>query len=185
MAVPGDTLIRKAAFARRIGVSAPRVSLLVKQELPVRDGMIPVAEGEAWVKANLNPANRAQGRKTSPPTRPDRLDQVPIAGEDIEEEVLEGLGLVDLKARHERVKIARAEVALARERGEVVAWSEVNAALGRWAQAERDSWLTWAQAQAPDIANELRVDAGLLLSVLSRHVSAHLHHLAMRPAHVG
>ena len=52
----------KTAFAERVGLTKGRISQLVAEGLPVRaDGQIDVAEGLAWIEANLDPARRYKG----------------------------------------------------------------------------------------------------------------------------
>lgn len=58
--------LRKSDFAKLIGVSAGRVSHMVRDGLPVEpDGRIDVARGKLWIQANVDPkrsaAQSAQG----------------------------------------------------------------------------------------------------------------------------
>lgn len=57
--------LKKSDFARFVGVSAGRVSQMIKAGLPVeRDGSIDVARGKLWIAENINPtraASQAQG----------------------------------------------------------------------------------------------------------------------------
>jgi len=59
--------LTKAAFARRIGVSAARISQLINRGMPVRsDGRIEVAEALAWLDDNLDTSKRAGGIRPPP-----------------------------------------------------------------------------------------------------------------------
>ena len=170
---------RKSHFAKRVGISPARVTQLLAQGLPVTDdALIPVRMAMSWMKDRLNPVAQA-GQPTrgtmlaakeaakletpSPPT-------APTSG-----------SLIDFRTRHEAVKVERALIALAREQGEVVAWTEVETALAAWATSERDSWQSWTQRTAPAIASEIKVDGALVLAALRRHVTAHLRSLGDLP----
>ena len=57
------TLVSKTEFARHLGISAPRVSVLVRRGLPVRpDGKIDVDAAIEWMKANVVQQARFQDR---------------------------------------------------------------------------------------------------------------------------
>jgi hypothetical protein len=59
-------IINKTELARRLGVSAPRISQLIGRGLPVRpDGKIDLESALAWVSANVDRSNAA-GSKLQP-----------------------------------------------------------------------------------------------------------------------
>lgn len=54
----GSQRLAKGEFAKLIGVSRARVSQYIADGLPVAfDGRIDVAQGRAWVRANLDPTH--------------------------------------------------------------------------------------------------------------------------------
>jgi phage terminase Nu1 subunit (DNA packaging protein) len=59
-------IVNKTELARRLGVSAPRISQLIGRGLPVRtDGKIDLASALTWISANVDRTNAA-GSKLQP-----------------------------------------------------------------------------------------------------------------------
>ena len=188
----------KAAFARRINVSAARISQLVSRGMPVRlDGRIDVAAALAWLEDNLDTSKRTGGSKTasagkatkgggsgnapgparsapSAPVTPGRPSGTPApsVGDP------GGPSLAEAKRLHELVKVQRAKLALERERDELVSREAVRIAVFSWARQERDSWLAWCRRVVPLVASETGANPGTLFAVLDRHVREHLNDLA-------
>lgn len=170
----------KAAFARRVGVSKPRISQLIARGLPVRsDGKIDVAAALAWMEGALDPAKRAEQKRSSPVVTP-----AVTADNEGEGEAAAAGGsgsLVAAKTEHEWLKVRRAQTALAKERGDLVDRAEAGRAMFAYARAERDAWLAWVARVAPEIAAEAGADIRLIASMLDRAVREHLAELADRP----
>ena len=166
----------KAAFARRIGVSAARITQLVDRGMPVRhDGKIDIAVALTWLDENLDTSKRAGGKR--PPVAATTTSATPVSAAP----VIGGPGgpsLAEAKRLHELVRVQRAKLALERERGDLVSKDAVAAALFSWARQERDSWLAWCRRVVPLVASETGADAGTLFAALDRHVREHLHDLA-------
>lgn len=59
--------LRKGDFAKRVGVSAGRISQMITDGLPVEpDGRIDVARGEQWVRGNISPSRSAAQARNAP-----------------------------------------------------------------------------------------------------------------------
>ena len=189
------TLETKAAFARRIGVSSPRITQLVGRGMPVTaDGRVDVAAALAWLEDNLDTSKRTGGAKPAPsskatsssgaaeapqtvrpasvnPGRPSGTPAPSVGGPG-------GPSLAEAKRLHELVKVQRAKLALERERDELVSRNAVHVAVFSWARQERDSWLAWCRRVVPLIASETGANPGTLFAALDRHVREHLNDLA-------
>ena len=185
------TLETKAAFARRIGVSSPRITQLVGRGMPVTaDGRVDVAAALAWLEDNLDTSKRTHGAKPAPvskasksnapgpapsapvtPVRPSGNPAPSVGGPG-------GPSLAEAKRLHELVKVQRAKLALERERDELVSRNAVHVAVFSWARQERDSWLAWCRRVVPLIASETGANPGTLFAALDRHVREHLNDLA-------
>jgi phage terminase Nu1 subunit (DNA packaging protein) len=64
-------IVNKQELARRLGVSAPRVSQLVKRGLPVRsDGRIDLTSALSWISANVDRTNSAGSKLPATPIIP-------------------------------------------------------------------------------------------------------------------
>jgi hypothetical protein len=184
------TLETKAAFARRIGVSSPRITQLVGRGMPVApDGRVDVAVALAWLDDNLDTSKRTGGTRPVPLRESISGGVVGNAsGQARSNSGSPGPGLnvggpggptlAEAKRLHELVKVQRAKLALERERGDLVSKDVVSAALFSWARQERDSWLAWCRRVVPLIATETGANAGTLFAALDRHVREQLHDLA-------
>lgn len=164
----------KSEFARRIGVSAGRVSQLIQRGLPVQDGRIPIGAALKWLDENLDHSKSAtvRGGRGAAGTRPVR----PPSADDGEPG-----DLIEAKRRHEIVKMDRTRVALENDRKKLVDRAEIGRAVFAFARAERDAWQGWAARLAPALAAELGTDARALAAALDREVARHLHELADAP----
>lgn len=158
--------LRKSKFAELAGVSAGRISQLLAQGLPqLPNGKIPVEEGLAWIRGNLDPS-RSKARTVPAASRPTHADGDSHPS------------LVNLKTEHERVKVASAKLRLKKEAGALIDRDTVERALFAWAKAERDLLMAWVMRIAPEIAAEIGCDPGDLYRALDREVRAHLQSLA-------
>jgi phage terminase Nu1 subunit (DNA packaging protein) len=146
----------KTAFAARLGVSAGRVSQMVKAGLPVLDnGRIPLVAAEAWYRANIR--QRAEGAEHSANV----LGRVKQEREEAQRDLL--------------------QLDLARRRHQLIDRREVELTLHDRARAERDAHTAWVSRVAPIIAAELGADLAMLYAALDREMRTHLQDLAETP----
>jgi len=146
----------KTAFAERLGVSAGRVSQMVKQGLPVLDnGRVPLAAAESWYRANIR--QRAG----------DAQHSANILGQ--------------LRQDREEAQRDLLQLDLARRKGELIDRRQVELALHDRARGERDAHTAWVSRVAPIIAAELGVDLARLYATLDRELRAHLQELSETP----
>lgn len=172
MRLPEDTTrpVSKSRFAAEVGLSKGRISQLVGQGLPVRpDGKIDRDTALDWMEANLDPTRRKPAYKEKAETGP----ALPTAAADA--------SLKDLKAEHEAVKVARARLALEKERGELVDRTTAERVILDRARQERDAHLNWVLRTAPLLAAELGVDSSQMFGLLEREMRDHLQALAETP----
>ncbi|PVZ49687.1 hypothetical protein [Thalassobacter stenotrophicus] len=154
----------KSDFAARVGLTKGRISQLITNGLPVRpDGQIDVAEGLAWIEANLDPARRNKGGAAS--VNPARS----------------GTTLADAKRLHEIVKVQRAKLAYEKEQGLLIETAAAKRTVFARARAERDAHMAWVQRNAPLLAAELDADSRATFAALDRMMREHLEHLADMP----
>jgi hypothetical protein len=178
----------QAAFAKRVGVTAGRISQLVRRGLPMRDGKVLIGEALAWMEATLDPSQVAAQRRpkgTSVQGAPRVTNRDPSPTPDDDDTATDTDEPADLhaaKLQHEIVKIARARHALAKDRGDVVARDVAERAIFERARQERDSLLGFCLRAAPVIAAEVGCDPGDLHRALDREVRAHLLALSDAPA---
>lgn len=156
-----NTTETKTAFAVRVGLTKGRISQLIAEGLPVlADGNIDVAEGLAWIEANLDPGRRNKGGATT------------TGGT---------ATLAEAKRLHEIVKVQRARLAYEREQGRMIDAHEARRTVFARARAERDAHLAWVQRTAPLLAVELGADPQATFAALDRMMREHLEHLADLP----
>lgn len=167
----------KAAFARRAGVSAPRVSQYVAAGLPLdATGRVRVAEALVWLAARQSPVKRAeQGKPPLPPAR----GPASTSADDPDESP--ALALLRARARREATKADREAMALARDRGDLCDRAEVARALAAFGMAQRDAWIAWCSRAAPELAAELGTDLGRAFAALDRLVRAQLIEISAAP----
>lgn len=73
-------MINKQDLARRLGVSSPRISQLLKRGLPVRrDGKIDMEQALSWIDANVDRSNAAGSKMQPTATVPVAQPPVPFA----------------------------------------------------------------------------------------------------------
>jgi len=146
----------KSAFARHSGLSAGRISQMLKEGLPVLpNGKIPVEDADEWINANI------QRRSAELQSETYRLSSAKVEREEAQRDLL-------------RLQVAEKEKRLVDRRA-------VEVALYERARGERDAHLAWVSRIAPQIASELDVDLALLFSVLDREMRNHLTELADTP----
>lgn len=132
-----NTVETKTEFAARVGLTKGRISQLVADGLPVQpDGTIAIAEGLAWMEANLDPARRNKGG--TPPA--------PVA--------TGTLSLAEARRMYMVVQVQRARLAYDKERGQVIDAKEAAAAVFSRAKAERDAHMAWVSRTVPLLAAE-------------------------------
>jgi len=145
-----EPAVSKADFARRIGRSKSQVSRYVQAGMPVRDdGLVPVESALAWIKEN-----------------------VATDGDD------GGDTLASKKAEKLAVEIERAQLALERERGQVVDRKRAERLVHDLARAERDAWQNWPARIAPEMAADLGADPHTVQTALEKYVRKHLAELS-------
>jgi len=91
-----------------------------------------------------------------------------------------GSSLLDLQARHERIRIEERAIKVRRQRGELVAWAPFRRQIFDMVRAERDAWLAWPARVATTLSAEFALDLGLLQISLEREVRSFLRELASR-----
>lgn len=75
-----NQIINKQELARRLGVSAPRISQLLKRGLPVRrDGKIDLEPALSWITAHVDRSNSAGSKIQSLPSVPVAHPAAPFA----------------------------------------------------------------------------------------------------------
>lgn len=189
-----DTVISKAEFGRRLGITRGRVSHLVKMGMPVRpDGKVDEAAARAWYDAHIDPSRRrgrpvmgatdapgpnATVRETATSTAPGHRDAVPGAPAPPMEV---DTGYSYYRAEHERLKAEKTAAQLAQLRGEMLPKAQVHKVLWARARLEREMLTQFPARVAPLLAAEFGVPERPLLDALEGHVRAHLEALAALP----
>lgn len=174
--MPGPVIETKADFARRVGLSRPRITQLAAKGLPVTpDGKVDVGAALEWMSRELDPTQRVAQSKAK--ARPALVPPVP-APVDSDGDGEEDGDLIAARTEHEWLKVERARLALERDKGDVAPWAEIDRVLFEHGRRHRDAWLAWSQRVVPDMAAELKVDGARLTAVLRKFVSAHLQELA-------
>jgi len=186
------------AFARRIGLSQPRVNQLIKEGLPVLpNGRVDTESAIIWLEQNLdrersdrakkgssgavigNSASRPAAARQSlaAPVDPTALPTVTLAPAS----GAVAAPMAEVRRQHELVKVARARLRLETEKGRLINRDEVRVAVFNRARRERNSHLAWVLRVAPLMALELAVDPALLFTCLDHHLREHLAELAKTP----
>lgn len=181
------------AFARRIGLSQPRVNQLIKEGLPVlANGRVDTEAAILWLERNLDRERSARAREGSAgavtgaggsrPVKPAAVSPAaPSAMMQPTSTAPAGAPMAEVRRQHEIVKVARARLRLETEKGRLVSRDEVKVAVFNRARRERNAHLAWALRVAPLLASDLGVDPALLFTVLDRHLREHLADLAKTP----
>lgn len=150
------TELTKTAFAARLGVTAGRVSQMIKEGLPVLPtGRIAVDAAESWYQANVRQKIEGAGKANRD------LSQVKIQREAAQRDLL--LMEIDKK------------------KGAMIDRKAVELALFDRARGERDAHIAWVSRIAPALAAELAIDLGPLYAALDREMRQHLQELSETP----
>jgi hypothetical protein len=168
MAAP---IISKSALARRLGLSASRVSEFVRLGLPQRpDGLLDQAAALAWISANVarterrraivRPGGRPNGR---PPNAPPK-DGSSTYGE--------------ARRLYEVLKAQRLKLEVDRLRGKLLEREDVTTEVFELGRQYRDSWLNWPSRVAAVLAARWGMDALKVQRDLDAEVRSHLSGLA-------
>ena len=151
-----ETLSKKG-FAAHLGLSPGRVSQLIAQGLPVEPtGRIHIERATGWYRRNVDP-NRARSSSAD--------ERRPLSG----------------RGDYDRIRAERAQLALDRERGDMVDRAAVEQAVFDRARGERDAWIGWSSRAAAALAAETEADPGKAFAILDRLVREQLAALAERP----
>jgi hypothetical protein len=156
---------RKAAFARRCGLSAARISQLAAEGLPVTEGgEIPIDEALDWMARRLD---RGRQAKAKPVVLADSHSSTgPASAADDEEPD----SLTEARRLHELVKIERAKLALARDRNDLIPRAEAARLIQSFARSFRDALTGMVASAAQRLAAEIGVDAAAMFSALDREI---------------
>jgi hypothetical protein len=92
---------------------------------------------------------------------------------------------LEVRTFHERRKIDKLEIEIAKRRGELVERAAAEAMFFDLARQERDAWLGWPSRVAATMAAELGLDAKTLEAVLDRYLREHLTGLAALSVQMG
>ncbi|MCZ7857073.1 hypothetical protein O9X81_10630 [Agrobacterium salinitolerans] len=143
----------KAEFAVRVGLSAPRISQLVKRGLPLSpEGRVRISAALRWMRDEVHakggrPLGSANGTGAN--------------------------GDPDLEAAKIRLTLAqadRAELELAARRGELVPAPEARRAVQLVAYTTREMMMNFPAKHGSEIAGELGIDPGTLIGLLDAHI---------------
>ena len=185
------------AFARRIGLSQPRINQLIKEGLPVLpNGRVDTEAAIRWLEQNLDRERSTRAKEgsagavtgtTTPrpaPARPSPAApavSVPLSPPPVALTSAAGAPMAEVRRQHELVKVARARLRLETEKGRLINRDEIKVAIFNRARRERNAHLGWALRVAPQLAAELSVDPALMFTALDRHLREHLADLARTP----
>lgn len=186
----------KSQFAARVGLSAGRITQLVKRGLPLcpEGKRVDVAAALDWMSRVLDPAQvRAQRRSGPAPalsnaegTHKPRTLPADDTDDPLDDDGIPDGGYDEARRRHEWLKAKKAKLLLEQARGNLAPWAEVNDALAEWAGRERESWLRWAASVVPDLSAEIKVEGAILAPALRRAVEDHIRTLTSEAEpHVG
>lgn len=183
---------KKSAFAARCGISAARVSQLVKDGLPVApNGEVLIDEATAWMDGRMDPTRRQAAKPATAPTAKQKVAMPaaeeadegeggpePVAGPDAP---IRADDLTEAKRLNEIEKIRLSRIKREAERKALVSRDVVKRGLHEFGMAQRDAWIAWCGRAAPDVAAELGVDLQKAFAILDRLVREQLIHLAGSP----
>lgn len=178
------------AFARRIGLSQPRVNQLIKDGLPVLpNGRVDTEAAIRWLEQNLDRERSVRAKEGSagavtgpvPARTVKPVNQAvslpPVAAP----ASAAGAPMAEVRRQHEIVKVARARLRLETEKGRLINRDEIKVAIFNRARRERNAHLAWVLRVAPQLAAELTVDPALMFTTLDRYLREHLADLAKTP----
>lgn len=166
------------AFARRIGLSQPRVNQLIKDGLPVlSNGRVDTEAAIRWLEQNLDRERSTRAKEGSagavvgnpaprpaPTRQPPAAPAAPAALPAAAPVSAVGAPMAEVRRQHEIVKVARARLRLETEKGRLINRDEVKVAIFNRARRERNAHLAWALRVAPQLAAELAVDPALMFT---------------------
>ncbi len=162
--------VRPSELAAILGLSKGRVSQLTAAGMPKRpDGLIDVAEAEAWVAANVE----RRTRQPSPAVASIPATSAPAATD-----------YAAIRAEHEDLKSQLTALRLAAEAGTTVRKDKAQAAIFGRARLEREAHENFVVRTAPLLAAELGVPEAKVLGALDTHMRRHLEDLARLPLEI-
>ena len=151
--------LTKAGFARRIGVTRQRVSNMVKAGLPVcTGGMIDVAAGLAWMKANVLPRNgspHSQGQG-----------------------VFSAVDLTEARRLKILADTELTRLTVEKERGDLVSREQTRRAVAAFSRLIRDKWVDFGNRYGQQIAAAVGADPKLVMAELDKAVRLQLDEIA-------
>ncbi|MFM9860571.1 hypothetical protein RUR49_19095 [Pseudoxanthobacter sp. M-2] len=160
-AARGGASISKGELAKRLGVTAGRVSHFVNRGLPVLpNGRVDLNEALAWYEDNTDPARRKA------------TVQAPIG---------DGSAPRGATAELNRVRAERETLKLAVDRGQLVDREAVERETFTRARAERDAWIGWIGPASAALAADLGAEPAAAYATLDRLVRAQLANLSDTP----
>ena len=164
--------LSEAAFAAEIGMSRTGVQKAKQSGRLVLfpDGSIDMAASAQRMGRGTDPSKQ---RGTQPTVRVSDNDE-----RDDELELPASADFLEVKTFHERRKVEKLEIEIAKRRGELVERASAEALFFDLARQERDAWLGWPARVAATMAAELGLDAKALETVLDHHLREHLAGLA-------
>jgi len=182
-------------FARRVGLSQPRVNQLIKDGLPVLpNGRVDTEAALRWLEQNLDRERSARAREGSagattgtaaprpaPIRQPLTAPPISTAQPPVAPVPAAGASMAEVRRQHEIVKVALARLRLETEKGRLVNRDEIKITIFNRARRERNSHLGWALRVAPLMAAELAVDPALMFTCLDHHLREHLTELSKTP----
>lgn len=157
--------LTEAAYAERIGMSrsgvrnakaAGRIALY-------DDGSINASASDALLASMTDPSKqRGAMVRISDDEGGDTLE-LPASAD-----------FLEVKTFHERRKVEKLQIEIAKRRGELVERAAAEAMVFDLARRERDAWMAWPARVSAQMAAELGVDARTLEGVMDRHLREHL-----------
>ncbi|WP_155904960.1 hypothetical protein [Methylopila sp. M107] len=145
-----------------LGVTPPRVSQYAKLGLPVEpDGKIDPDVALKWLKSNVKSA--ASSTKNPADTS----------------------GLIEMRIRLIEVQVARGEVALQRERGEVIDKDVIVRFVVDWNTKIKIGLLNFAARRGPGIAAKVGAAEVELIGLLEAAMREHMNEMADEPLPMG
>ncbi len=152
----------QAAFARRLGVTRPRVNALVKSGLPIEGGKINVADGLRWVSANIAP--RRGGANAASQTEIGRID------------------LVEARRLKILADTTMVRLQISREARDLVDRRQVGLAMSAFSRLIRDKWINFGNRYGQQIAAVVGVEPVHLMAEIDKAVRLQLDEVATATA---
>lgn len=156
--------LSEAAYADRIGVSKAAVQKAkqVGRVVVFPDGSIDPVASDASMRRNTDQSKQRGGARVRIEDDGDAL------------EIPAGADFMEVKTLHERRKVEKLEIEIAKRRGELVERAAAEALFFELARQERDSWLAWPARVSALMAAELGVEPRVLEALLDRNLRDHL-----------